>query len=143
MKKAEFLPSLYTHNAIIDAQHQELINTINKLYEAIDSGKATDEAKNALAFLMQYTVFHFGGEEKLMQEDKYPLFTEHKAAHDAFVETVKGLYQKLMEEGATEDFADQVEQEITNWLIVHIKGMDLKMIEWKNHRSGNQMDNLM
>ena len=21
---------------------------------------------------MQYTVFHFGGEEKLMQEDKYP-----------------------------------------------------------------------
>ena len=48
-----------------------------------------------------------------------------------------------MEEGATEDFADQVEQEITNWLIVHIKGMDLKMIEWKNHRSGNQMDNLM
>ncbi len=92
---------------------------------------------------MQYTVFHFGGEEKLMQEDKYPLFTEHKAAHDAFVETVKGLYQKLMEEGATEDFADQVEQEITNWLIVHIKGMDLKMIEWKNHRSGNQMDNLM
>ena len=104
MKKAEFLPSLYTHNAIIDAQHQELINTINKLYEAIDSGKGTDEAKNALAFLMQYTVFHFGGEEKLMQEDKYPLFTEHKAAHDAFVETVKGLYQKLMEEGATEDF---------------------------------------
>ena len=128
MKKAEFLPSLYTHNAIIDAQHQELINTINKLYEAIDSGKGTDEAKNALAFLMQYTVFHFGGEEKLMQEDKYPLFTEH---------------QKLMEEGATEDFADQVEQEITNWLVVHIKGMDLKMIEWKNHRSGNQMDNLM
>ena len=54
MKKAEFLPSLYTHNAIIDAQHQELINTINKLYEAIDSGKGTDEAKNALAFLMQY-----------------------------------------------------------------------------------------
>lgn len=45
MKKAEFLPSLYTHNAIIDAQHQELINTINKLYEAIDSGKGTDEAK--------------------------------------------------------------------------------------------------
>ena len=32
MKKAEFLPSLYTHNAIIDAQHQELINTINKLF---------------------------------------------------------------------------------------------------------------
>ena len=63
MKKAEFLPSLYTHNAIIDAQHQELINTINKLYEAIDSGKGTDEAKNALAFLMQYTVFHFGGED--------------------------------------------------------------------------------
>ena len=72
MKKAEFLPSLYTHNAIIDAQHQELINTINKLYEAIGSGKGTDEAKNALAFLMQYTVFHFGGEEKLMQEDSIP-----------------------------------------------------------------------
>lgn len=143
MKKAEFLPSLYTHNAIIDSQHKELINTINKLYEAIENGDGVDEAKNALAFLMQYTVFHFGGEEKLMQEDKYPLYTEHKAAHDAFVEKVKGLYEELIEKGASDAFAEEIEETVTNWLINHIQGMDMKMIEWKNNRAGGQMDNLM
>ena len=143
MKKAEFLPSLYTHNAIIDSQHKELINTVNKLYEAIESGNGVDEAKNALAFLMQYTVFHFGGEEKLMQEDKYPLYTEHKAAHDAFVEKVKSLYEELIEKGASDAFADEIEEAVTNWLINHIQGMDMRMIEWKNNRAGGQMDNLM
>lgn len=143
MKKAEFLPSLYTHNAIIDSQHKELIATVNKLYEAIENGNGNEEAKNALAFLMQYTVFHFGGEEKLMQDIKYPLYTQHKALHDEFVEKVKELYGKLIENGVTDDFADEVEETITKWLILHIQGTDMKMIEWKNNRSGGQMDNLL
>ena len=143
MKKAEFLPALYTNNPIIDAQHKELIDTINKLYEAIEAGKGIDEAKKTLEFLSQYTVFHFGGEEKLMQEVKYPLYTEHKAAHDAFVNTVKGMYNTLMADGATEAFCNKVEAEVTNWLVAHIQGMDQKMIEWKNHHTSGQMENLL
>ena len=77
-----------------------------------------------------------------MQNAKYPLFTEHKAKHDAFVETVKGLHADLVAGGPTDAFAEKVEEEVTNWLINHIKGTDMQAIEWINNKSGDKMQNL-
>lgn len=142
-RRVEFPVILYTRNKIIDGQHKELIEAVNTLYEAIEAGKGEESAKEALDFLMQYTVFHFGGEEKLWEENKYPGYEEHKAAHDAFVERVRQLYAELETMGATDAFAEKVEKEITDWLINHIMGLDMKAIEWLNTRSGYQMDNLM
>ena len=143
MKKVEFLPALISTNAMVDAQHKELIEAINKLYAAIDEGKGVEEAKKTLEFLAQYTIFHFGGEEALMQAQQYPLYTEHKKAHDAFVVTVKGLFQVLTEKGATEEFGALVEKEVTNWLINHIQGMDIRMTDWIKIKSNGMMDNML
>lgn len=145
MKTAEFLPSLYTRNETVDNQHKELIKRINDLYAALagdDETARAAQAEKTLDFLAQYTVFHFGSEEELMQKAKYPLFSEHKAKHDAFVQTVKDLRADLAAEGPTDAFADKVEQEVTAWLINHIKGTDMKTIEWINNKSGDQMSNL-
>ncbi|MDD3396415.1 MAG: bacteriohemerythrin [Acidaminococcaceae bacterium] len=144
MKHAEFYPSLKTNNEIIDGQHKALIDAINNLYDAIDSGAGPEGAKKALDFLAQYTIFHFGGEEKLWAANGYPLFTEHKAAHDAFVKTVRDLYLDLDKNGLTDDFAKRVEKEVTNWLINHIQGADMKGIEWLNTRINNKfMENML
>lgn len=142
-KHVDFPMILYTRNAIIDSQHKELIECVNKLYDAIDEGKGSEEAIKALQFLSQYTIFHFGGEENLWKRNGYPDYEEHKAAHDKFVETVRALYEDLVKNGANDAFADKVEKEVTDWLINHIMGMDMKGIEWLNTRSGWQMDNLM
>lgn len=102
MKTAEFLPSLYTRNEVVDGQHKELIKRINDLYAALaseDEATRAAKAEETLNFLAEYTVFHFASEEELMQNAKYPLFTEHKAKHDAFVETVKGLHAGLVAGG--------------------------------------------
>ena len=143
MKKAQFIPALYTHNAIVDGQHKELIDAVNKLYEAIESGKGKEEAIKTLEFLASYTVFHFGGEEKLYEAHKYPLLGEHKKAHDAFVVVVRGLQEKLVKEGPSDAFEAEVEKEITNWLITHIKGADMKAIEWINSASDEQRHNML
>ena len=145
MKTAELLPSLYTRNEVVDVQHKELIKRINDLYAALaseDEATRAAKAEETLNFLAEYTVFHFASEEELMQNAKYPLFTEHKAKHDAFVETVKGLHADLVAGGPTDAFAEKVEEEVTNWLINHIKGTDMQAIEWINNKSGDQMQNL-
>lgn len=138
-----FPMSLYTRIAIIDQQHKDLIDAVNKLYDAINEGKGVEEAKKALAFLSQYVIFHFAGEEKLWSDNRYPKFEEHKAAHDAFTKTVKELHDMLVTEGATDAFADKVEAEVTNWLINHIQGLDRDAADWLNTKSGWQMDNML
>jgi len=142
---AVFVPALYTRNDTIDSQHKELIKRVNDLYDAIEVGgdAAGAKAKESLEFLTQYTVFHFQAEEKLMKDAGYPLYTEHKKTHDAFVLTVRDLADKLNEMGPTPEFASLVEKEFTNWLIEHIQGTDIKAIEWINNKSGDQMENLL
>lgn len=142
-KHVTFPTSLYTRIAIIDQQHKDLIEAVNKLYDAINDGQGVEEAKKALAFLSQYVIFHFAGEEKLWKDNRYPKFEEHKAAHDAFTKTVKDLHDMLVTEGATERFADKVEAEVTNWLINHIQGLDRDAADWLNTKSGWQMDNML
>ena len=142
-KHVTFPTSLYTRISIIDQQHKDLIDAVNKLYDAINEGKGVDEAKKALAFLSQYVIFHFAGEEKLWADNRYPKYEEHKAAHDAFTKTVKELHSLLLTEGATDAFADKVESEVTNWLINHIQGLDRDAADWLNTKSGWQMDNML
>ena len=63
MKTAEFLPSLYTRNEVVDGQHKELIKRINDLYAALaseDEATRAAKAEETLNFLAEYTVFHFG-----------------------------------------------------------------------------------
>ena len=143
MKEAVFYQALMSGNTMVDDQHKQLIDAINKLYRAIESGTGVEEAKKTLDFLAEYTTFHFGCEEALMKSKKFPLYTQHKKVHDAFIETVNGLYEVLGKKGANEEFEQIVEKEVTDWLINHIQGMDMQMTDWIKVRTNGMMDNLL
>ena len=143
MKEATFYQALMSGNDMVDDQHKQLIDAINGLYRAIDSGKGVEEAKKTLDFLAEYTTFHFGCEEALMNSKKYPLYLEHKKVHGEFIETVNGLYGILGKNGANDEFADIVEKEVTDWLINHIQGMDIRMTDWIKIRTNGMMDNMI
>ena len=63
-----FDEALYTGNELIDNEHKELIDRVNKLVESCENGKEKVTAVKTLDFLMDYTDFHFSDEEKLQQE---------------------------------------------------------------------------
>lgn len=143
MKQAIFFQALISGNDMVDSQHKELIAAINALYQSIENGEGIEGAKKTLDFLEEYTNFHFGCEESLMRSKKYPLYTQHKQVHDDFVQTVQDLYRVLEEKGATEEFEELVEKEVTDWLVNHIQGMDRKMTDWIKIRTNGMMDNLL
>ena len=66
-----FDEELYTGNELIDNEHKELIDRVNKLVESCENGKEKVTAVKTLDFLMDYTEFHFSDEEKLQQEVGY------------------------------------------------------------------------
>ena len=58
-----FDEELYTGNELIDNEHKELIDRVNKLVESCENGKEKVTAVKTLDFLMDYTEFHFSDEE--------------------------------------------------------------------------------
>ena len=78
----EFNESLITGNELIDTQHRELIERVNKLTEDCAAGKEKNSAIRTLDFLMDYVDFHFSAEEKLQEENSYPLLDAHKKQHE-------------------------------------------------------------
>ena len=72
-----FDKNLETGNSLIDTQHQELIARVNKLTDSLENGKKKNVAIQTLAFLMDYTEFHFAAEERLQEEAAYPEIEAH------------------------------------------------------------------
>lgn len=137
--RAVFDESLVTGNELIDGQHKELIERINKLMILCENDKpAKREAINLLDYLMDYTEFHFGEEEKLQEKIGYPGLAEHKKKHEELINTVKELREMLEEqEGPTDAFVEQVNKNVTEWLYFHIKGFDRSVAEYANMQNNS------
>ena len=130
--RAEFDESLVTGNEMIDTQHRELIDKINKLLDSCETSKDKVVAVKTLDYLADYTEFHFGEEEKLQEEIGYPGVPEHKKEHEKLRGMVKDLYNMLEEEeGPSDAFVEQVNRNVIEWLYRHIKTFDRSVAEYK------------
>ena len=126
-----FDEELYTGNELIDNEHKELIDRVNKLVERCENGKEKVTAVKTLDFLMDYTEFHFSDEEKLQQEVGYDKLEQHKGQHEDFKKSVDELRQMLEEEeGPTDAFVQAVNKNISQWLVNHIQGWDKAVAEY-------------
>lgn len=132
MMRAEFDESLVTGNEMIDTQHKELIDKINKLLDSCETAKEKLAAIKMLDYLADYTEFHFGEEEKLQADIQYPGIEEHKKEHEKLRAVVQDLYSMLEEEeGPSDAFVEQVNKNVIEWLYRHIKGFDRSVAEYK------------
>lgn len=65
-----------------DREHQELVNLINKLHDAMKEGQGKQVIGSVLNGLISYTKAHFAAEERLMKAHGYPLYEKHKREHN-------------------------------------------------------------
>ena len=129
--KIVFDESLYTGNELIDNEHKELIERVNKLMESCEKGTEKLTAVKTLDFLMDYTEIHFADEEKLQQDTGYDKYQQHKEQHDLFKKSVEELRQMLEEEeGPTDAFVAAVNKNVGQWLVNHIQGWDKAVAEF-------------
>ncbi|MDR1893478.1 MAG: bacteriohemerythrin [Spirochaetales bacterium] len=121
--------SFATYNAHVDEQHRQLFKTINTLLDAIAANQSKKEISKAIRFLADYTERHFSDEEDLLKKYRYPDFDKHKKIHDAFKKTVLELENDFVS-GKDAEIAQKVHNLIGDWLVFHIKGMDLQWAEF-------------
>src|ERR1700690_1304177 len=91
---------------------------INQLNEAMKVGKGKDVMGKVLTSLIDYTKYHFGTEEKLMQTHSYPSYIIHKKAHDDLTKQAMDLQKKL--EAGNLVVTIEVMSFLKDWLSKHI-----------------------
>ncbi len=113
---------LKTNITVCDEQHQKLISILNDLHEAMRIKKDKELIGKTLTELIDYTIYHFQTEEKLLEEHQFPYLNNHRAEHLNLTNEVKDL-KKRYDSGETV-LTTEVLSFLKNWVNDHIIGMD-------------------
>ena len=135
MVKIEWNEGLATGIKLVDEQHKMLLEKLNDISEAIENRQEVDVIIRTLDFMMDYTDFHFGEEEKHMENTLYPRIEYHKRMHEEFVDSLQNMVTEFREDGATQRLAESVNIFLFNWLVTHIKGVDGAFGKYLNEKS--------
>jgi diguanylate cyclase (GGDEF)-like protein/hemerythrin-like metal-binding protein/PAS domain S-box-containing protein len=115
---------------IIDVQHQQLVDLLNKL--AVHLAQESDELTLSGVFdeLTDYTIYHFTTEEgiwgKHFADDD--LVTSHHATHQGFVAEVTRL-RGLLALNERDQAVEEIVSFLTHWLAFHILETDAYMAQ--------------
>ncbi len=116
--------SLATGIASIDGQHQQLVQYVNDLYDAMTQNRGKEVTGKVLNELVTYTVKHFAHEEQFFAKTNYPDRVAHIAEHEKLKAQVGDFGKKFAAGQAT------VNAELMNflrtWLMNHIMQSDKK-----------------
>lgn len=125
-KKYELTKDLETGNWIIDNEHRELLQAVNKLLDACREGKGRDYMNETVKFLNDYVDRHFAHEEQLQQKNGYPGYTAHKAFHDKYKQTLREITSGISADKPTVGELSKLNVHI-GLLITHIRTEDKKL----------------
>jgi hemerythrin-like metal-binding protein len=109
--------------AVIDGQHREMLDTVNRLLEGLRDGRDADELVETLRELVRLTEHNIATEERLMQEHGLAL-GHHHDEHQRLLEAIRRFDLPLDAGGlgATARF-------LREWLLGHIDEDDRPFAE--------------
>jgi hemerythrin-like metal-binding protein len=118
---------LHTGVKIVDEQHKVLVDMINQLYKAMKAGEGKAVMERLLDGLADYTVRHFGMEEKHFDQFKYSETAAHKKIHEDLKAKVIG-YINTFKSGQA-NVSMELMNFLRDWLINHICKTDKRYVK--------------
>jgi diguanylate cyclase (GGDEF)-like protein/hemerythrin-like metal-binding protein len=120
--------SFLTGSDLVDGQHEQLVNLINRFGKLLSDGSSNPRIiENVCVELIEYTNKHFTEEERLMVSvglDKRHLLQHHKQ-HEDLISQIDPMRQLVL----VGDLAagKYMFEFLANWLVFHILGTDMLM----------------
>jgi len=111
--------------AEIDAQHSTLVDMVNTLYDSMTTGSDKTVVLDIVDRMANYTVEHFGTEERYMEKYIDPGMPAHKEEHQDFVEKVLQVKNDLANETAV--LSMDILNFLSSWIVTHINDTDKKL----------------
>ena len=111
---------------VIDDQHRVFFDIIEKLEQAMRSGRGGPLVPLLFEELRRLADYHFGTEERLMESYGYPLRDMHRLQHEA-------AWARLRNPPADMTAVEMLDR-LKEWLQEHIAAWDAKLGEYLNDR---------
>lgn len=121
MAVAHWSPNLSVGIEAIDADHEVLIDLLNRLGAEIEGGGTHEAVAERLDELIAQTESHFRREEEIMTREEYPEAEYHGRLHAALLQEVRD-FRKDLEEGM--EVGPEITKFLKTWLISHILESD-------------------
>jgi len=112
-------------NDEIDDDHHKLIDLFNMLNHSVSAGDSPEYLSAVLEELINCTAWHFSHEERLMLKYAYAGLAEHKAEHQALINSIRALKQKIFQ--GNKALLDEDLEFLERWLTEHILSTDMKL----------------
>ena len=106
---------------VIDQQHRTILDYVNQLEDALNSGQSQKEIGKLINKLVDYTYFHFSFEEDLQEKAGYPYLKPHQKSHALIAKHVSD-FQARFDKG--EDISKDMDGLLATWLFDHLKHDD-------------------
>ncbi|MCK6602029.1 MAG: hemerythrin family protein [Bacteroidetes bacterium] len=110
-------PAYETSLLLIDSQHRQLVNIVNKLCDLVNESPNVHIEANLFEDLESYMVIHFSTEESMMEEIGYVGTEIQKENHRLFIKSIYNFKQRFNEKKAP--LTDLIGF-LVNWLNRHI-----------------------
>ncbi|RLD76307.1 MAG: hypothetical protein DRJ07_16565, partial [Bacteroidetes bacterium] len=112
---------------IIDQQHKKWIDFINILYKSFKNEVPNKEINENISKLLDYTDYHFGFEEKYLEDFDCYKQEDHKESHEKFISTIK-MYQNQFVDGDYNAVYKLIVF-LNSWVLHHIQVEDQAYVE--------------
>ncbi len=122
----EWRDEFKTGDAPVDHEHRELIELINRLYDAMVEGPPSEETVRALGEVFARISAHFALEEHEMREAKYLEFPGHKDDHEDLLDRIRDIMDAY-EVGVFNEQRDAFGDSLRDWFVNHFKTHDRKL----------------
>lgn len=126
MMKYELTKDLESGNAIIDKEHRELFQAINKLMDACSQGKGRAAIEGTVKFLLDYVDRHFAHEEQLQKTSGYPGMAAHRMFHENYKMKLRQIANDILSHETTIADLSTLNSHVAI-LVSHIKLEDKKL----------------
>lgn len=111
------------HLRSIDIEHQQIVHIIDSLHNSVMNFDEPLVAKE-MQYLLELLQIHFGNEERLMTENKFPGYISHKLEHDRFYRNMLNSVQS--HPNGKIIFGIEELESIRRWFFNHIEINDRK-----------------
>lgn len=109
----------------VDHEHRELIALINDLYQSMLATTSDVDVDDFLGELYARISAHFALEEKIMRDNNYDEYADHKEDHECLLDGIRDLMDDY-EDGVQVDI-EQFGKRLDDWFSEHFRTRDARL----------------
>jgi hemerythrin-like metal-binding protein len=110
----------------VDHEHRQLVALINALHARLDAPDATESVSAFFGDLYAGIAAHFALEERIMREEGYDQYEEHKADHERLLDRIRDIMDDY-ESGYYRAYRDRLAGQLEDWFSRHFRTHDARL----------------